>query len=94
MQTENQAKWQNNSVNKARRNRKSGRLLNFCYRAASGAGNPVFYSEDSFKRFCDANKKIKTGGVVNEDCQGCRIKGIPANVEIKGRIKPSGGLQG
>ncbi len=84
MQTENQAKWQNNSVNKARRHRKSGRLLDFCYRAASGAGKAVFYSEESFKRFCAANKKIKIGGVVNEDCQGCRIKGIPGNVEIKG----------
>lgn len=83
MQTEKQAKWQNNSVNKARRSRKSGRLLDFCYRATQGGETPVFYSADSFKRFCDANKKIKAGGVVNEDCQGCKIKGIPGNVEIK-----------
>ena len=84
MQTENQAKWQNNITNKARRNRKSGRLLDFCYRAAHGGEKSIFYSIDSFKRFCAANKKNKIGGVVNEDCQGCRIKGIPGNVEIKG----------
>lgn len=83
MQTEKQAKWQNNSVNKARRNRKSGRLLNFCYRAAHGGENPIFYGEDSFKRFCAASRKIKSGGAVNDDCLGCKIKGIPGNVEIR-----------
>lgn len=70
MQTEKQAKWQNNSVCKARRNRRTGRLLDFCYRAASGEGKAIFFSEASFDRFCAANKKIKAGGVVNEDCQG------------------------
>lgn len=84
MQTENQAKWQNNSVNKARRNRKSGRLLDFCYRAAHGGEKPIFYSEESFKRFCAASRKIKIGGEVNDDCLGCGIKGIPGNVEIRG----------
>ena len=79
-------RWQQNGVNKARRARKSGRLLDFCYRAASGAGNAIFDSEDSFNRFCAASKKIKIGGVVNEDCLGCRVKGVPGNVEIRGAV--------
>lgn len=83
MQTEKQTKWQNNSVNKARRNRKTKRLLDFCYRAAQGGETPIFYSKGSFERFCAANKKIKIGGEVNDDCLGCTIKGIPGNVEIR-----------
>lgn len=78
-------RWQQNGVNKARRARKSGRLLDFCYRAASGAGKAIFDSDEGFNRFCAANKK-GIGGVMNEDCQGCKITGIPGNVEIGGAV--------
>lgn len=84
MQTEMQQKWKNNSVNKARRSRKTKRLLNFCYRATQGGETPIFYSEDSFRRFCDANKGSRVGGVINDDCLGCKIKGIPSNIAIMG----------